>query len=120
MLSKWTNTKIFVCYNHYYSNQSGLGYVSGTYSFDKGIELGVFNNNKKIKEMFEGYNDRVILVPVGQTHDSEYNYQFDMVNVNPRNSYAKEMMCYDKVHPFKETGFLQFADTIYSTFINNL
>lgn len=120
MLSKWSSTKIFVCYNHYYSNQSGLGYVSGTYSFDKGIELGVFNNNKKIKELLENYNNRVILVPVGQTHDSEYNYQFDLVGVNNRNNIAKEMMCYDKVHPFKETGFLQFADTIYATLINNL
>lgn len=120
IISKWSKTKIFVCYNHYYSNQSGLGYVSGTNSFDKGIELGVFNNNKKIKELLENYNNRVILVPIGQTHDSEYNYQFDMVGVNNRNNIAKEMMCYDKVHPFKETGFLQFADTIYSTFINNL
>lgn len=120
MLAKWQNAKIIVCYNHMWANQNGLGYASGTDLFDKGVELGVFNTNFMIKSTFEGYNSKVILAPVGQTFDSENNYPNQNLNVNLRNANYTEVQPLDRVHPDANTGFLQFSDSIYGTFINNI
>ena len=120
VLTCWNNCKIFVCYNHYWAPQSGLGNASGTDCFDKGVELGIFNINNLIKDKFENYNDRLVLIPIGQTHDSEHNYPYKEVAVNTRNSTEKIIEYTDRVHPNVNTGFMQFADTIYGAFINNL
>lgn len=120
ILTCWNNCKIFVCYNHYWAPQSGLGNASGTDCFDKSVELGIFNINNLIKDKFENYNDRLVLIPIGQTHDSEHNYPYKEVAVNTHNSTEKVIEYTDRVHPNVNTGFIQFADVIYGTFINNL
>lgn len=120
VMTSWSSCKVFVAYNQYWSPQTGLGNASGTGYFDKGIELGVFNTNKCIKSNFENYNDRLVLIPVGQTHDSEYNYPYKEVGVNNRNNLVKTLEYTDRVHPNQQTGFVQFADTIYGAVINNI
>lgn len=120
ILSSCTSCKLFVCFNHYWANQTGLGNAGGVTYLDKGIDLGVFNTNRHIKTIFENYNNRLVLVPVGHTHDSEYNYPYKEVGVNNRNDQIKTIEYTDRVHPNQSSGFIQFADTIYGTVINNL
>lgn len=116
--SSWGSTKIFLCHNHFWALQSGLGHASGTTYLKESIDLWVFNFNKKLDKVFKDYTN-LIIVPIGECHDSDYNFPSSSVNINTRNA-TQETIYTDRVHPSKTTGFLQFADVIYGAFTNNL
>ncbi|EOU2127453.1 hypothetical protein C4D39_09670 [Clostridium perfringens] len=113
----WVNTKIFICYLHYRPNQDGMGNVDGL-TCSKAWDNYIFEFNKQLFETFKGYPN-VIFIPTGQTLDRVNNYYQKDIDINTRND-KKISVANDPVHPYANTGFMQFADTIFATYINNI
>lgn len=78
--------------------------------------MTVFNQHKAYIEAFDNYNDKVKLVHVGATHDSEYNFGTVQKQVNPRNTFTMPQPL-ESVHP-QEPGYLQMADIMWGTLLD--
>lgn len=116
---------IFIVNIPYRSDQDGIGNTVSTdgytqlnvgrYKYNE--DMAVFNLASKLKELLSG-DANVHFIPVGITHDSEYNYGTKTVAVNPRSTIS-EIIPADGVHPQDvngvNAGYLQFADTMFST-----
>lgn len=115
--SNWVNTKIFICYLHLRPDQNGMGNVDGL-TCSKAWDNYIFEFNKQLFETFKDYPN-VIFIPTGQTLDRVNNYYQKEIDINTRNN-KKIEVANDPVHPYILTGFMQFADSIFGAYINNL
>lgn len=117
ILIQWPGTKIMIVLNQYWADQSGMTNSYGASNKNNNLKqrTGVFSMNKSFIEEFYGYNDDLFICPAGLLLDSEFNYPFKEVNINPRNSSVKERYYLDSVHPSVE-GYLQIADSLFSTY----
>ncbi len=115
--SNWVNTKIFICYLHLRPDQNGMGNVDGL-TCSKSWDNYIFEFNKQLFETFKDYLN-VIFIPTGQTLDRVNNYYQKEIDINTRNT-KKITVANDPVHPYVLTGFMQFADVIFGSYINNI
>ncbi|MCQ6356398.1 SGNH/GDSL hydrolase family protein [Bacillus cereus] len=113
--SQWSTTKVFVVLIPFWADQNGLGrnYTSMDINNKRGMDLRVFLYNQLLIDTFASYDANVQIVGVGQTMDSENVYILKDCPVNPRSS-IMEKQSTGGVHP-DNTGFLQMADTIFSS-----
>lgn len=70
------------------------------------LETALYNELKDMEDVF--------FIPVASTHDSEYNFPYEEVPVNPYLPDITTKEYTDCVHPSK-AGYYQMADIIYST-----
>lgn len=112
---------IYVVNTLYRSDQDGIGVQRSTdgYSLNQGQwklqeDWKVFKLMQSLHEMLSSYS-KLYFVPVALTHDSEYNFGAVETPVNPR-AIQKEPRPIDSVHP-QDQGYLQFADSIFSTYV---
>ena len=83
---------------------------SGEFSFRANMK--VMNLEIGLYEALQDY-DNVFFVPVAATHDSEYNYPYEEVPVNPHSEETFKQYT-DCVHP-TTAGYYQMADIMFST-----
>lgn len=113
--SQWTTTKVFVVLIPFWADQNGLGrnYTNMDINSKRAMDLRVFLYNQLLMDTFASYDANVQIVGVGQTMDSDNVYILKDFPVNPRSS-IMEKQSTGGVHP-DDTGFLQMADTIFSS-----
>ena len=115
ILRDW-NIPIMVVLVPFRANQDGIGLQEGNLRIDIKNRLTVFNQHKAYIDAFDNYNDKVKLVHVGATHDSEFNYGVVQKQVNPRNTFTTPQPL-ESVHP-QEPGYLQMADIMWGTLLD--
>lgn len=115
ILRDW-NIPIMVVLVPFRGNQDGIGLQEGNLRIDIKNRLTVFNQHKAYIEAFDNYNDKVKLVHVGATHDSEFNFGMVQKPVNPRNEFTTPQPI-ESVHPQKP-GYLQMADIMWGTLLD--
>jgi len=84
-----------------------------SYGDSYGMFLTAYNYNKALEEicLSEKYSGFVRYVDTKAQFDSEYNYPYTNVNVNPRND-TTEVRQTNGVHP-SDNGYLQIGDVFY-------
>ncbi|MCM1323048.1 MAG: hypothetical protein NC218_02580 [Acetobacter sp.] len=85
--------------------------TAGEYKFLADVKIQ--NLEKALYNALKDYKN-VFFIPVAVTHDSEYNFPFTEVGVNPRLDTIKVRKYTDCVHPSK-AGYEQMADIMFST-----
>ena len=115
--SKGATIPIYVVNTLFRPNQIFSTNNDGYTTNDSG-EFG-FRANMKVMNLeiglYQALNDykNVFFVPVAATHDSEYNYPYEEVSVNPHST-EKFKQYTDCVHP-TTAGYYQMADIMFST-----
>ncbi len=102
--------------SQYNSKGSDNAYVSTTNEFEQQANLKVMNLQNMLYDELKD-NANVVFVPIASTHDSEYNFPYEEVPVNPHSD-KTEIKYTDTTHP-GEAGYLQMADIIFSTIAAN-
>lgn len=112
------NIPILVCNTLYRSNQNGIGVQVGNDGYAAASGVWKYNEDKKVMDLMkrldallDGY-EKVYMVNLALTHDSEYNYGNVETSVNPR-AIQKEFLPIESVHP-QTQGYYQMADTMFS------
>ena len=110
--------KVFVANTIYRSNQNGIGVQEGNDGYAAAVGVWKYNEDKKVMDLMkkldallDGY-ERVYMVNLALTHDSEYNFGAVETPVNPRAAQIEKLPI-ESVHP-QTQGYYQMADVIYS------
>lgn len=120
--AEYQSLKILVCNTIYRSNQDGYGsvgsdgYAGGgsgalAYAYDENIKVMDLAN--KLTMALNGM-ENVYVVPLYCSHDTEYNFGWVEIAVNPR-AEQKTHIPAESVHPAVQ-GYWQLADILFSAY----
>lgn len=112
---------IFVCVTPFKGDQNAIGLQGSVDGFLAGISSWKYNEDFKIIDLMKriytifssGYTN-VHIIDLAISMDSEYNYGWQDVPVNPR-AVQTEHIQTDSVHP-QAQGYFQIADILFSNY----
>lgn len=112
---------IFVCVTPFKGDQNAIGLQGSVDGFVAGVSTWKYNEDFKIMDLMKriytifssGYTN-VHIIDLAISMDSEYNYGWQDVPVNPR-AVQTEHMQTDSVHP-QAQGYFQIADILFSNY----
>ena len=112
---------IFVCVTPFKGDQNAIGLQGSVDGFVAGVSTWKYNEDFKIMDLMKriytifssGYTN-VHIIDLAISMDSEYNYGWQDVPVNPR-AVQTEHIQTDSVHP-QAQGYFQIADILFSNY----
>lgn len=121
--SEYASMPIFVCNTIYRSNQNGY-YSAGSDNYTSAsdwafsADMKIMNLQNALSAALAGM-ENVYIVPLSVCMDREHNFGQVDAAVNPRLTSVTIKIPNESVHP-QESGYLQMADVMYSSFVAHL